>query len=223
MDKIETVKRYILFIVALFFIGLGIAFTKHSQLGVSPVSSVTNVMSVKFQALSFGTWVIIANSTFLLGQILLLRKNFQPKQFLQIPLTFLFGWFTDFGMWLVGFFPNEIYTVKLLFVFVGSFILALGITLSIIADVILNSAEGFTKALAETTKKDIGTVKIVFDLCWVAFSVFLSLIFFNGRLEGVREGTIVSAFLVGMFVKVLLRFLSKPIDKLLLHGRIDAS
>ena len=48
MTKTETVKRYILFIISLFFSALGVAFTKHGELGVSPVSSVANVMSYKF-------------------------------------------------------------------------------------------------------------------------------------------------------------------------------
>ena len=42
----ETSKRYILFIIGLFFSALGVAFTKHGGLGVSPISSVPNIMSI---------------------------------------------------------------------------------------------------------------------------------------------------------------------------------
>ena len=45
MSKKETAKRYVLFIISLFFSALGVAFTKHGELGVSPISSVANVMS----------------------------------------------------------------------------------------------------------------------------------------------------------------------------------
>ena len=86
MSKNETIKRYILFILCLFFMGIGVALTKHGELGVSPISSVANVVSIKFTFLSFGTWLTISNCVLLLGQVLLLRKNFQPIQFLQIPL-----------------------------------------------------------------------------------------------------------------------------------------
>ena len=44
----ETIKRYLLFIICLFFMGLGVALTKHGELGVSPISSVANVVSLKF-------------------------------------------------------------------------------------------------------------------------------------------------------------------------------
>ena len=98
---------------------IGVALTKHGELGVSPISSVANVVSIKFPFLSFGTWLTISNCVLLLGQVLLLRKNFQPIQLLQIPLSFLFGYFTDFGLYLASFIPNNIYIVKLSLVISG--------------------------------------------------------------------------------------------------------
>ena len=103
MSKKEIFKRYILFILCLFFMGIGVALTKHGELGVSPISSVANVISIKFSFLSFGTWLTISNCVLLLGQVILLRKNFMPFQLLQIPLSFLFGYFTDFGLYLASF------------------------------------------------------------------------------------------------------------------------
>lgn len=34
MSKKETAKRYVLFVISLFFSALGVAFTKHGELGV---------------------------------------------------------------------------------------------------------------------------------------------------------------------------------------------
>ncbi len=88
MKRTEMLKRYLLFVISLFFIGLGIALTKNGAIGISPVSSVANVLSHYYTFLSFGTWTILSNCAFLVGQILILRKNFKPIQFLQIPLFF---------------------------------------------------------------------------------------------------------------------------------------
>lgn len=76
MSKTDTVKRYILFIFGLFFAAIGVAFTKHGELGVSPISSVSNVLSCKFSAFSLGIWLIIWNCVLIVGQIVVLRKNF---------------------------------------------------------------------------------------------------------------------------------------------------
>ncbi len=215
VSKRETAKRYILFIISLFFMGLGVALTKHGELGVSPISSVANVVSIKFTFLSFGTWIIVSNFVLIIGQIILLRRNFKPIQFLQIPLSFLFGYFTDFGLWLVRGIPNDIYIARIMLVLAGVIVLGFGITLGVIADVILNSGEAIIKAIADVTGKNFGSVKIVFDVLWVMLSVVLSLLFFEGRLVGTREGTIISALLGGVVIKLFRPLLQKPLTKIL--------
>jgi uncharacterized membrane protein YczE len=102
----EIIKRYILFVISLFFIGFGIALTKHASLGVTPYSTVANIVSIKFTRFSFGTWLIISNYFLLVLQIVILRKNFKKIQLLQIPLSFLFGYFADFGQWLLAVSPT---------------------------------------------------------------------------------------------------------------------
>lgn len=215
MSKKETAKRYILFVISLFFCGVGIAFTKHAELGVSPISSMANVISIKFDFISFGSWLIVSNLVLLLGQIILLRRNFRLIQLVQIPLSFIFGYFTDFGLWMIKDIPNENYIVRLLLVAAGIIFIGFGISLGVIADVVLNSGEGFVKALADVTKKDFGTVKIIFDVSWVLASIVLSLILFDGRIIGTREGTVISAVFVGATVKLFRPLLEKPLTKIL--------
>lgn len=79
MNYKEQTKRYILFIISLFFSALGVAFTKHGELGVSPISSVANVVNCKFPAFSLGTLLIVWNCVLILGQILLLQKKFSTN------------------------------------------------------------------------------------------------------------------------------------------------
>ena len=57
----ETARRYVLFMISLFFSALGVAFTKKGELVVSPISSVANVLSIRFDALSLGNWLIVWN------------------------------------------------------------------------------------------------------------------------------------------------------------------
>lgn len=60
------------------FSGIGVAFTKTGALGVSPISSLANVMSIRFPILSIGEWLIVTNCVLIIGQILLLGKKFKP-------------------------------------------------------------------------------------------------------------------------------------------------
>lgn len=142
MTKKEIIKRYILFITSLFFAALGVAFTKHGELGVSPTSSVANILSCKFDFLSLGSWLIIWNCLLILGQILILRRNFQPIQLLQVPLSFLFGWFTDLGMWIVSSIPTNSYPIRFIIVIIGIVILAVTLSLIFFDFTIVGTREG---------------------------------------------------------------------------------
>ena len=212
MSKRELLKRYLLFILGLFFAAIGVAFTKHGELGVSPISSVANVLSYKFTFFSMGTWLIIWNCILIVGQVIVLRRNFQLIQLLQVPLSFLFGWFTDFGMWMVAGIPTPNYSIRMAMVLIGVIILGFGISLSVTANVILNSGEAFVKAISDTSHKEFGNVKIAVDVSCVTLAVVLSLIFFDFTIVGTREGTIISALLTGLVVKMFLRVVKKPIE-----------
>lgn len=215
MNKKELTKRYILFIISLFFSALGVAFTKRGELGVSPISSVPNIMSIRFDHISMGTWLIIWNCILIVGQILILRKDFNPVQLLQIPLSFLFGYFTDFGMWCVSFIPINFYIIRIILVIIGIVVLGFGISLSVIANVIMNSGEAFVKVIADKTNKNFGNVKIALDITYVAMSIILSLIFFDFSIVGAREGTLLAALGTGSVVKFFTPRLTKPLNKLL--------
>lgn len=215
MTKTELAKRYLLFIISLFFAALGVAFTKHGELGVSPISSVANLMSCRFDSLSLGTWLIIWNCILIVGQIAVLGKKFQPVQFLQIPLSFLFGWFTDLGMWIVSFIPADSYPLCLGMVVIGIIILGFGISLSVTANVIMNSGEAFVKAISDKFQLEFGNVKVTFDIMNVIIALLLSLVFFNLTIVGTREGTILSALFTGFVVKFFSKRIEHPLNLML--------
>ena len=161
------------------------------------------------------TVLIIWNCVLIIGQIIILRKKFQLIQLLQIPLSFLFGWFTDIGMWIVSFIPAERYPIRLLMVVIGIVILGFGVSLSVIANVIMNSGEAFVKAVSDKISVSFGNVKIAFDVFCVITAIILSLIFFDFTIVGTREGTVLSALLTGLTVKLFIGRLKTPLDRIL--------
>ena len=215
MKPKEICKRYGLFVLSLWFSALGIAFTKCGSLGVSPVSSVANVLSLRFTALSMGDWLILWSVLLILGQIAVLRRRYQLIQLLQLPMAFLFGWFTDVGMLIAGLVPVNNYPMQLVMVVLGIVILGFGVALSVIANVMFNAGEGFVKALSDVTEKNFGDVKIAFDIFSVSLSVVLSLILFGGKVVGLREGTLIASICTGLAVKFFTKRLKNPLDQVL--------
>ena len=213
--KSEMTKRYILCMIGLFFSALGVAMTKRGELGVSPISSVANVMSLQFPVLTLGNWLIIWNCVLILGQIVILRRKFQWIQLLQIPLSFLFGYFTDFGMWLFAWTSSDFYPLRLVNIAAGTVLLGFGISLCVIANAILNSGEAFVKAISDTIHKDFGILKICFDVTCVVLAILLSLIFFDFTIQGTREGTIIAALFTGFVIKFFTPRLRNPLTAIL--------
>ena len=217
----ETIKRYILFIISLFISAEGIALTRHAELGVSPISSIANVVSYKLPSLSFGVLLIIWNCILILGQIIVLRKDFKPVQLLQVPISVLFGIFVDFGMWSVSFIPVGIYPVRLALVAAGSIVLGFGISLSVTANVIMNSGEAIVKAVSDKYGTNFGRTKIILDVSYIIVAVILSLIFFDFKIIGTREGTVISALTTGLVVNFFYKRISRPVSSLLCDGAAD--
>ena len=220
MEKKEKAKRHATFVISLFFSGLGIAFTKAGGLGVSPVSSLANVLSIKMPVITIGTWLIFTNFLMVLGQWALLGKKFKPYQFLQVPLAAMFGYFTDFGMMITSLIKVDSYYMQVLMSVIGAAVLGFGISLAVIANVMMNSGEALVKVFGDKLKKEFGTVKIVFDICYVVVSALLSMALFGGEIRGIREGTLIVALTTGIFVKFFTAALTKPITKIISSKKI---
>lgn len=214
MKKKELILRYIVDIFGVFLIGIGIAFAKRADLGISPISSVPNVLSIKFPFFTVGTWLTLWNCFFVIVQLIILRKKFKPIQFIQLPISFLLGIFTDFGVMLVSSIPASSYPIRLLLVVISVSILSFGISLTVVANTVMNVGEAMVDVVAKLVGKPFGSVKLVFDLCCVTLSVCMSLLFFNFQLVGVREGTLIAACFTGIAVKWLTKRIKNPIDSI---------
>lgn len=191
----ELLKRYIFFFLGICLNAFGIALFTRSKLGTGPTSCIPYVVSLK-SGLSFGTCTFIFNILLLLGQIILLRRNFPRYQLLQLPVTLLFSILIDGAMKFTTFVNTDIYWIALLYNILGCVFRAVGVSCQIVADVVMLSTEAFVKALSDVSKKEFSWIKLFFDVFMAAVAIALSFLLL-GRLESVREGTLIIVLLVG--------------------------
>ena len=93
----------------------------------------------------------------------------------------------------------------------GCIILGLGVSLEVIANVVMLSGEAFVHAISQKKKKEFGWEKIGFDCTLMTLACITSLLL-SGGVTGVREGTIIAALLVGIVARYFnhkLTFLQK--------------
>lgn len=216
MDKVkrsreEWIRRYVSFIFILFIIAFGTSLSIRANLGSSPISAPPYVLSlIPGMPLTMGTIVIMMHVTFILVQILLLRRQYEIRQLSQILVSFLFGFYTDVTMWMTSFLqipqtiPHAIgWPLQFIELLIGGGLLAFGIACEVRCDSLMLAGEGLPLAIAKVVKKDFGKVKICSDTSLVTIGVVLMLVFFHRwdwKMIGV--GTLVSMFYVGFMVRV---------------------
>jgi uncharacterized membrane protein YczE len=200
MSSIKIIIKYFIFVVGLFFMGLGISLITKSNLGTSPISSVPYVLSMKF-SVTLGQFTFLLSCLFLLVEIILLGKKFPKEQFLQILVGSFFGLFVDLGMAIFSSVNPDFYAGKIIALLFGCIVLALGVYLQVAANVIVNPGEGVVKIIANKMGKEFGIIKIMLDCTLVFIAIIISLFAF-GTIRGLREGTIISAILVGYITKI---------------------
>ena len=210
-------KRLLVYVLGLFIMAVGVVCSSRSALGVTPVSSLGNVLYLIGQAAGAPAFVNLGNCTtgvfclYLLVEFLILRRDFKPAMLLQVAAALLFGQLVNLASAVLFFLPApESYPLRLLYLAVSIPLVSAGVMLYLSPNLLAMPGEGLCLAVTKKTGKSMGTVKTVFDCSVVILSVCASLLYFRG-LVGVREGTVISALLVGFVLKLLQKPFQKPL------------
>ncbi|WP_458455469.1 DUF6198 family protein [Methanobrevibacter sp.] len=81
-------------------------------------------------------------------------------------------------------------------------------------EVVYLPGDGFIVAISQYLKKEFGKIKPYCDVSFVVVAAALSLIFL-GYLTGVREGTVISAVIIGPIVRIFKKYLGDYVDLLI--------
>lgn len=212
-DKTELIKRYIFLLAGLFVNGLGVSFITKAGLGTSAITSIPYTLSLGFTP-TVGMFTLVFNIFLVILQVILLRRNFQLQNLLQLPIIALFSFFIDLTMSLLGFMQPETYAMKVVSLIVGCLILGFGVFMEMVANVAMLPGEATVRAVSDVFSTDFGKTKIAFDSSMTVIAAILSFIMFR-HLDGVREGTIVAAILVGFIARLFKKYIS-GIEKILI-------
>lgn len=198
--------RILIYILGLFFLAIGVAFSVNSNLGVSPVNSLPYAISA-VSGISMGTCVIMVFSCYVLVQIILLRREFQLKNLLQVVFSTIFGYLVNFTKAMLGSFTIPTYFGSLLMLAISILFVSLGLVFYLSANIVPMPMEGMTLAVTAKLKRfPFHSVKIVMDTASVVLAAAISFLVL-GHIDGIREGTLIAALACGKVMELL----SKPI------------
>ncbi len=208
----KKINRYIIYLISLFIISLGASLSIKANLGTSPLICLPYVCSL-ITNLSVGIVIFLFTILFIVIQIALLGKGFEKRQYLQFIVGSVFSFFVDFSVMLVNFINPIGYINQFLLLLFSCVVVAFGVLLEIQTEVVYLPADGVIVAISKVLKKDFPKVKPFVDTSMVIIAAVLSIIFL-GYLAGVREGTIISALIIGPIVKILKKYFDSPVSRL---------
>ena len=203
MKHDHIARRMLVFAVGLLVISLSIGFITKASLGTPPISSIPYSLSLIFPSLTLGNFTIMYSLLLVFLQLVILGKQADKINLgLQVIISFVFGYFIDFGLMVLGDFSPELYWERIACVLVGCCGLAFGVYLQIIADFTMVPGDGFAYALSvKIRKKPYRVVRVSSDVTMIVIAAILGFIAM-GNTGGVREGTVICALLVGTIAGV---------------------
>lgn len=203
----EILKNYCVLVVGLFIMSFGVALSVKSELGTTPISCIPNVLKYAVP-LSLGTITIIFNFLLIVIQVIILKKDFQRRQWMQLVVTIIFGYFIDFALYVLGPLEPTDYISQWIICIVSCFIIALGVYIEVKSNAIVLPGEGVSLAVRHVTNIEFGKLKTAFDSSNIIVGGILSLLLYGG-FRGIGLGTIFAGIVVGYLV----RFYRKLFEK----------
>lgn len=197
--------RLSIFSLAIAVQACGITLVVKSSLGTSPISTLPYVLSL-VAPLSFGQATFAINMIFVAAQALMLKGRVPLRIWAQIPATVVFSFFIDLFMMLFAALDPQSYPARLAVLAAGMVLLAFGVALQGKARFVKLAGDGVVYVASSVTGRRFGLLKTILDCTLVALSCILSLACL-GTIEGVREGTLLSALLTGVLVQFFLKML----------------
>ena len=204
--------RVAVYILGLLVLAFGVVFSINSDLGISPVNSIPFATSVVFE-IRMG---IIATTFFILCvvmQIIVLRKDFKVINLTQIFYSFIFGYFVDFARFVKADFAFPTYLGQLLMMVISIVLIATGLSLYLETKLVPMPSEGLVLAFVQKFPNlTFARAKVMLDSTLVVIAIVLTLVAL-GSVQGVREGTVLSAIFIGKLVPHTRKFVVLALDK----------
>ena len=200
-----TLRRRLAYVIGILILACGITLNTKTQLGVAPVISVAYNIAVLLD-IPFAVMTFLFYSFLIVIQFLLLQRNFDHIQWLQLVASFLTSAF-------IGLFDRILPTagsvaVRAVFLMLAILLTGIGIILTVGARFVPNPADGTANAIAIHTGWSLGFSKNILDFSCIVIALSLGLLF-RQTILGVGIGTLITMVLTGRVVALLQKSILK--------------
>lgn len=198
------------FVLGTVLLAIGVALMEKGGFGMSMVTSMSYIISLAIDWLSFGTADYLLQGVLLVAYYVLVRR-FRAVHLLSFLSAFLFGITLDGIMWLLKGVELTALWQRTAFFAVGMATNALGVAVFFKTYLPLQVYELFVEGLRERLNIPLHKAKTGFDIGCCLTAAALSLIFF-GELRALGIGTVMCALCNGTLIGIYHKIMDKYID-----------
>lgn len=222
--KKQTIYRWIFYIAGMVLLALGLTLNTKSELGVSPIISVSYCVA-NIWDFNFGNVTFVQYCIFVLVELVihLARKkkcSLLITDILQLPLSLIFTRFMNVfashipslatdcaGTWAASI------PARLLLLLIAIVLTGIGAAMSLNMRIVPNPGDGIVQALSDCTGKPVGFAKNCFDAFNVILTTMIGFIA-AGRWVGIGIGTLLAVLGVGRVIALFQHIFQKKILEL---------
>ena len=207
------IRRICFFVLGLFIMAFGVAFSIKSTFGTTPISSIAYSLAL-CTGIDIGMTTFLFNAALVFIQMIILRSKFKAKRLLQFINCVLFGYFTNVTLYIVYSLniPDNLF-INILLIFLSIFLIALGIFIYMPADIAPLPGEGCVESIAIVTGWRFSSIKIAFDTTMVIIAFLMCFFFYTNPFESVNIGTVISAVMVGFTLRQIAKLYNQVTGK----------
>lgn len=202
-----TLKHIGVICICIIFVAISQSLSLKANIGVAACWDSVSLNVYELTGLKVGTFAILANSTFVLIQLILLGKKFSWIKFLQVPLCILSGAVTNIMYYHVLTFDISSYWMRVVFMLLACLGLSIFVGLMTILDVVTMPVEAVLYVLENKFGISFAKSRMGIDVICMAASLALSLIF--GLTFKVREGTVIGFLVIGPLMNLMMKLEKK--------------
>lgn len=202
-------KKYLVLIMIVMCTGFACALSLKAAIGVGAwdafAQTLANMIHIKV-----GTMGMILNCSCIIGQWVILKRDFKPIQLLQVLVSVILGNVVNFMLYDILSFSISAYYIRIIFVLLAYLLSAIFVGAIMVLDVVTFPLEGLCMALEKVLPIKFSQIRQGVDIICIIVCFVLSMIF--DLPLALREGTIVGMII---FAPLMDKFMEieKPLFK----------
>lgn len=204
---LSNIKKYCVLVFLIICTGVGVAITLKASIGVGAWDAMSKSLALLMK-IKIGTMGMILNCSCVIGQLLLLRKEFKLVQLLQIPVSVLLGIVVNFTFYeILSKFIWEGYLIRFLFFISAIVFIALAVSAVMVLNVVTLPLEGLCMAISKKFNRKFALLRQVVDICSIIVSLMITFVF--SQELTLREGTIIGMLIFGPLLGTFIKYLNQ--------------